>query len=128
MAWAVLTLPWRTRVNEWRGEMPNDEVAQRSDVRVRAWILWPATSPFRIICLAFAAAGSYILAKEGGRVDLAPLPSKPWQLPEVGFVLAIAAEALEVAGPRNRRYDRSAVGDARTVGKDGLCPVPSLCR
>jgi hypothetical protein len=53
-------LPWRTRVNEWRGEMPNDEVAQRSDVRVRAWILWPATSPFRIICLAFAAAGSYI--------------------------------------------------------------------
>jgi hypothetical protein len=26
MAWAVLTLPWRTRVNEWRGEMPNDEV------------------------------------------------------------------------------------------------------
>lgn len=40
--------------------MPNDEVAQRSDVRVRAWILWPATSPFRIICLAFAAAGSYI--------------------------------------------------------------------
>jgi hypothetical protein len=67
-------------------------------------------------------------AKEGGRVDLAPLPSKPWQLPEVDFVLAIAAEALEVAGPRNRRYDRSAVGDARTVGKDGLCPVPSLCR
>ena len=36
--------------------MPNDEVAQRSDVRVRAWILWPATSPFRIICLAFTAA------------------------------------------------------------------------